>query len=157
MTQVSSVQRKWVKRNADVLVQLLQSGKYSPSHTLVSFLYLDHIWHVFLVVLDEPEEIAVVKLALLTHLEMDFSVTLGVLCDQIVTTEEDPDDDERQTRERLRSLVLSFLATEAMSTIQKHTDPPGSDAERIFVTQLITVCLRNRCPYATSNCWAGCN
>ena len=30
ITYVSKEQRKWVKRNADVLVQLLQSGK-SPS------------------------------------------------------------------------------------------------------------------------------
>ncbi|KAF8444883.1 hypothetical protein L210DRAFT_3531311 [Boletus edulis BED1] len=112
VTQVSSIQHKWVKRNADVLVQLLQS--------------------------DEPEEVAVVKVALLKHLDMDPPVTLGVLCDQIVPAEEDLDDDGRQTRERLRSLVLSFLATDAIGTIQKHTDPPDSEAEHILVTQLIS-------------------
>ncbi|KAN0091367.1 hypothetical protein V8E55_004933 [Tylopilus felleus] len=111
VTQVSSTQHKWVKRNADVLVQLLQS--------------------------DEPEEVAVVKVALLKHLDMDPPVTLGVLCDQIVPPEEDLDDDERQTRERLRSLVLSFLATDAIGAIQKHTDPPGSEAEHVLVMQLI--------------------
>ncbi|KAI9571674.1 hypothetical protein HD554DRAFT_2168922 [Boletus coccyginus] len=110
VTQVSSVQHKWVKRNTDVLVQLLQS--------------------------DEPEEVAVVKSALLKHLDMDPPVTLGVLCDQIIPPEEDLDDDERQTRERLRSLVLSFLATDAMNAIQKHTDPPGSEAEHVLVAQL---------------------
>ncbi|KAG9316828.1 apoptosis inhibitory protein 5-domain-containing protein [Chiua virens] len=116
VTKVSSVQHKWVKRNADVLVQLLQS--------------------------DEPEEVAVVKAALLEHLDMDPPITLGVLCDQIVPPGENPDDDERQTRERLRSLVLSFLATDAMSAIQKYTDPPGSEAEHILVAQLILAISR---------------
>ena len=83
---------------------------------------------------------------------MDPPLTLSVLCDQIVPTEEDPDDDERQTKERLRSLVLSFLATDAMSAIQKYTDPPGSEAEHILVTQLILVCLQKMCSYVSSNC-----
>ena len=93
--------------------------------------------------IDEPEEVAVVKVALLKHLDMDPPVTLGVLCDQIVPLEEDLDDDERQTRERLRSLVLSFLATDAMGAIQKYTDPPGSEAEHVLVAQLILVCIRS--------------
>ncbi|KIJ68040.1 hypothetical protein HYDPIDRAFT_107637 [Hydnomerulius pinastri MD-312] len=111
VTQVSDVQRRLVKRNADVLVQLLQS--------------------------DEPEEVAVVKTALLKHLDMDPPITLGVLCDQIVPPEEDVDDYERQTRERLRSLVVSFLATDALGAIEKYTDPPGSEAEQVLVSQLI--------------------
>jgi len=74
---------------------------------------------------------------------MDPPVTLGVLCDQIVPPEEDLDDDERQTRERLRSLVLSFLATDAMNAIQKYTDPPGSEAEHVLVAQLTWVCLQS--------------
>lgn len=75
---------------------------------------------------------------------MDPPVTLGVLCDQIVPPEEDLDDDERQTRERLRLLVLSFLATDAAGAIQKYTDPPGSEAEHILVTQLFLVCIHSR-------------
>lgn len=75
---------------------------------------------------------------------MDPPVTLGVLCDQIIPPEEDLDDDERQTRERLRSLVLSFLATDAMNAIQKHTDPPGSEAEHVLVAQLTWVCLQSK-------------
>ncbi|KIK94570.1 hypothetical protein PAXRUDRAFT_827847 [Paxillus rubicundulus Ve08.2h10] len=110
VTRVSTVQHRWVKRNADVLVQLLQS--------------------------DEPDEVAVVKVALLRHLDMDPPATLGVLCDQIVPPEEDPDDYEQQTRERLRSLVLLFLAKDAMGAIEKYTDPPDSEAEQILVSQL---------------------
>lgn len=112
VTQVSYAQRKWVKRNADVLVQLLQS--------------------------DEPEEAAVVKIALLKHLDMDPPAVLGVMCDQVVPLEEDLDETERQTRERLRSLVITFLATDALGVIvEKHTDPPGSEAEQTLVSQLV--------------------
>ncbi|KAI6166034.1 apoptosis inhibitory protein 5-domain-containing protein [Pisolithus thermaeus] len=112
VTQVSYAQRKWVKRNADVLVQLLQS--------------------------DEPEEATVVKIALLKHLDMDPPAVLGVMCDQVVPLEEDLDETERQTRERLRSLVITFLATDALSVIvEKYTDPPGSEAEQTLVSQLM--------------------
>ncbi|KAI6021545.1 apoptosis inhibitory protein 5-domain-containing protein [Pisolithus microcarpus] len=111
VTQVSYAQRKWVKRNADVLVQLLQC--------------------------DEPEEAAVVKIALLKHLDMDPPAVLGVMCDQVVPLEEDLDETERQTRERLRSLVITFLATDALGVIvEKYTDPPGSEAEQTLVSQL---------------------
>lgn len=75
---------------------------------------------------------------------MDPPATLGVLCDQIVPPDEDLDDDERQTRERLRSLVLSFLATDSVTAIQKYTDPPGSEAEHILVSQLLVVCMPSR-------------
>ncbi|KIO09397.1 hypothetical protein M404DRAFT_131889 [Pisolithus tinctorius Marx 270] len=128
VTQVSYLQHKWVKRNADVLVQLLQSGNFSnfgpkkPNDKLY---------------IDEPEEVAVVKAALLKHLDMDPPAVLGVMCDQVVPLEEDLDESERQTRERLRSLVIGFLATEALGVIvAKYTDPPGSEAEQMLVTQL---------------------
>ncbi|KAI6010504.1 apoptosis inhibitory protein 5-domain-containing protein [Pisolithus marmoratus] len=112
VTQVSYAQHRWVKRNADVLVQLLQS--------------------------DEPEEVAVVKTALLKHLDMDPPAVLGVMCDQVVPLEEDLDEFERQTRERLRSLVIMFLATDALGVIvEKYTDPPDSEAEQVLVSQLV--------------------
>ncbi|KAH9024734.1 hypothetical protein EDB85DRAFT_1986153 [Lactarius pseudohatsudake] len=53
---------RWLQRNVDVLVQLLQ--------------------------IDEPEEVAVIKMVLIQHLELNSKVSLGVLCDQIVP----PDD-----------------------------------------------------------------
>ncbi|KAI6121832.1 hypothetical protein F5141DRAFT_1211484 [Pisolithus sp. B1] len=129
VTQVSYAQRKWVKRNADVLVQLLQSGNFSTCGLEKSNgdLYID-----------EPEEAAVVKIALLKHLDMDPPAVLGVMCDQVVPLEEDLDETERQTRERLRSLVITFLATDALGVIvEKHTDPPGSEAEQTLVSQLV--------------------
>ncbi|KAH8107682.1 hypothetical protein BXZ70DRAFT_884990 [Cristinia sonorae] len=109
---VSKEQKKWVKRNADVLVQLLQS--------------------------DEPEEVVVVKKALIEHLDMDPVVTLGVLCDQIAPLSQDWDEEDQVTRDRLRSLVLAFLTGEAHRAItERHAHTPGSPAEEVLVTGIL--------------------
>ncbi|KAI8992938.1 hypothetical protein BD414DRAFT_514013 [Trametes punicea] len=111
IVDVSREQQKWVKRNADVLVQLLQS--------------------------DEPEEVTFVKRALTQHLDMDPSVTLGVLCDQIVPPDEPLDEEEQSIRDRLRSLVIAFLAGEARrSLVERHASTPGSPAEEVLVSGL---------------------
>ncbi|KAI0633478.1 hypothetical protein C8Q77DRAFT_1057679 [Trametes polyzona] len=111
IVDVSREQQKWVKRNADVLVQLLQS--------------------------DEPEEVTFVKRALTQHLDMDPVVTLGVICDQIVPPDEPLDEEEQAIRERLRSLVLAFLAGEAKrSLVERHANTPDSPAEQVLVSNL---------------------
>ncbi|OSX65813.1 hypothetical protein POSPLADRAFT_1043402 [Postia placenta MAD-698-R-SB12] len=108
IVDVSREQLKWVKRNADVLVQLLQS--------------------------DEPEEVLVVKRSLSQHLDMDPAVTLGVLCDQVVPSDEPMDEEELAIRNRLRSLVLAFITGEAKRAIvERHTSIPGSAAEETLV------------------------
>ncbi|KAH7925612.1 hypothetical protein BV22DRAFT_1104816 [Leucogyrophana mollusca] len=117
IVEVSRVQKKWVKRNADVLVQLLQS--------------------------DEPNEVIVVKKALCEHLDMDSSVTLGVLCDQVVPPEEKMEEEEQYIRDRLRSLVIAFLTGEARNAIvQRYTEPPGTEAENVMVGELLTAISR---------------
>lgn len=117
ISSVSSVENKWVKRNSDVLVQLLQS--------------------------DEPEEVAVVKTALCDHLDMDPGVTLGVLCDQIIPPEYAIDEEEQQIRDRLRSLVIAFLKVDAAeSIIRKYTKTPGTDTENVLVSQLLMAIKR---------------
>ncbi|KAI0364432.1 hypothetical protein BV20DRAFT_859949 [Pilatotrama ljubarskyi] len=111
IVDVSREQQKWVKRNADVLVQLLQS--------------------------DEPEEVTFVKRALTQHLDMDPVITLGVICDQVVPPDEPLDEEEQAIRDRLRSLVLAFLAGEAKrSLVERHASAPGSAAEQILVSGL---------------------
>ncbi|TFY82398.1 hypothetical protein EWM64_g1610 [Hericium alpestre] len=111
IVQMSKEQPKWVKRNADVLVQLLQS--------------------------DEPDEVTVVKKALTEHLDMDSKVTLGVLCDQIVSVDEAMDDEDREIRERLRSLVLAFMSLEAKrAIITRHANQPGNEQEQVLVNGL---------------------
>ena len=131
--QVSREQKKWVKRNADVLVQLLQSGE--PTF----FLQIIYPAWLLMCVTDEPDEVGVVKKALVEHLDMDPFVTLGVLCDQIVPPEEPTDDEEQQIRDRLRSLVISFLTGEAKRTILRHASRPGSDVEDVLVDELLVV------------------
>ncbi|KAF7293948.1 hypothetical protein MKEN_01458400 [Mycena kentingensis (nom. inval.)] len=92
ITQISRAAQKWVRRNTDVLLQLLQS--------------------------DEADEVVVVKQALLEHLELDAPVTLSVLCDQIMPPPLDaPDAEEVQMRERLKALVFKFLEEDLVRAI----------------------------------------
>ncbi|KAL5523434.1 hypothetical protein ACEPAG_7607 [Sanghuangporus baumii] len=84
ITSVSKVDKSWLMRNADVLVQLLQS--------------------------DDPREVTVVKRALQQHVDLDPRGTLQVLCEQCVLNPADlVDNEDRLLRSRLRNLVLQFL------------------------------------------------
>ncbi|RDB16769.1 Apoptosis inhibitor 5 [Hypsizygus marmoreus] len=112
VTQVSNADIKWVKRNTDVLVQLLQSH--------------------------EPDEVIVVKKALTEHLDMDPKVTLGVLCDQIAPPEEPMDEEDQAIRSRLRHLVLSFLTGEAKRAIVERHALPGTAAEEVLISSLLS-------------------
>ena len=72
---------------------------------------------------DEPEEVEVVEQQLTEHLDMDPTVTLTVLCDQIIPTEDFADDEDQATREQLRSLVLGFMVGRAKRAIvERHAD-----------------------------------
>ncbi|KZP34371.1 hypothetical protein FIBSPDRAFT_942505 [Athelia psychrophila] len=97
--QVSKDQKRWVRRNADVLVQLLQS--------------------------DESEEVIVVKRALIQHLDMDPLATLGVLVDQIVLPADPSEADERL---HLRGLVLDFFGDEARHSVIRHANNTQAEA-----------------------------
>ncbi|KAF8269291.1 apoptosis inhibitory protein 5-domain-containing protein [Lactarius quietus] len=101
IVRMSEEQPRWLERNVDVLVQLLQS--------------------------DEPEEVAVVKMALIQHLEFDSKVTLGVLCDQI----------------RLRALVVAFLAEDArrplIVQLQRQGRGSSEQEEEALIDTLIKV------------------
>lgn len=98
--------------------------------------------HTVISLLDEPEELAVVKTALLRHLDMDPPGVLGVMCEHVVFPEDDLDESERQAKEGLRPLVLSFLSNDALGAIvQKYVNPPGCEAEKTLVSQLLLVRL----------------
>ncbi|KAJ6616684.1 hypothetical protein B0H10DRAFT_2036577 [Mycena sp. CBHHK59/15] len=112
ITAVSRAANKWVKRNTDVLLQLLQS--------------------------DEPDEVVVVKQALIAHLDLEPRVTLGVLCDQVMpAVEATADAEELYMRDRLRALVLAFLNGEAKRAIVERHALPDSDAEHVLVNGLM--------------------
>ena len=91
--------------------------------------------------LDEPEEVTFVKRALTQHLDMDPVVTLGVICDQIIPPDEPLDEEETAIRDRLRSLVLSFLSGEAKRPlVERHANTVGSPAEQVLAGGLFKVC-----------------
>ncbi|KAF7376656.1 ArAE-2 domain-containing protein [Mycena sanguinolenta] len=112
ITAISKVANKWVKRNTDVLLQLLQS--------------------------DEPDEVIVVKQALIEHLDLDPRVTLGVLCDQLLPAETSMvDPDELYMRDRLRTLVLAFLTGEAKEAILERHALPKSEGEGVLIEGIL--------------------
>lgn len=79
---------------------------------------------------------------------MDPAVTLGVLCDQVVPQDEPMDEEEQAIRNRLRSLVLSFITGEAKRAIvERHTNVPGSAAEEVLVNGLLKVNFLRPIPY----------
>ena len=131
ITEASRVNKKWVRRNADVLLQLLQSGEAQ------TFLLLKEADPSGM--LDEPDEVFVVKKALVEHLDMDPKVTLSVLCDQLAPPEEDMDEEEQTIRVRLRSLVLFFLTGEAKRALVEKHALPGSPAEDILLHTALLV------------------
>ena len=89
IVRMSEEQPRWLERNVDVLVQLLQSGAF-PRLMLRLLCSCRFSLHT-----DEPEELAVVKTALIQHLEFDSRVSLVVLCDQIVTPDDPMEDEDK--------------------------------------------------------------
>ena len=93
-------------------------------------------------VADEPEEVAVVKTALIQHLEFDSKVTLGVLCDQIVPLDDPMEDEDKTIRERLRALVVAFLAEDARQPLLAQLQRQGrgsAEQEDALIDTLIKV------------------
>lgn len=133
---MSEEQPKWLERNVDVLVQLLQSGAFAPT------VPLRQGGTLMFSRADEPEEVAVVKKALIQHLEFDSKVTLGVLCDQIVPTDEPMEDEDKTIRDRLRALVVAFLAEDARQPLLAQLQRQGRGAaeqEEALIDTLIKV------------------
>ncbi|KAG6837713.1 hypothetical protein H0H93_003515 [Arthromyces matolae] len=113
VTNLSKADGRLVRRNADVLIQLLQS--------------------------DERDEVEIVKKALLDHLELDPKVTLGVICDQMSPLDDSVDDDEKEIRDRMRKVVLRFLTEDARKVIVERCAIPGSDAEESLLENMLAV------------------
>lgn len=89
---------------------------------------------------DEPEEVEVVEQQLTEHLDMDPTVTLGVLCDQVAPQDEAADEEEQAIRDRLRGLVLSFMTGKAKRGImERHANTHKSPAEVVLVQGMYRV------------------
>ena len=99
---------------------------------------------------DEPREVAVVKTALIQHLEMNSKVSLGVLCDQIVPPDDPIEDEDKLIRERLRRLVIAFLAEEAREPLVsrlKSQGDSGAEQELALVDTLLKVTVAGIRPF----------
>lgn len=94
---VSKEDQGTLKRNVDVLIQLLQCGQFRPYFRPV-------VQDSSTEETDDPGEIIHIREGLVQHLAIDPNVAMTVLCDQLSWTE-----DEHGNREQLRTLVLEFL------------------------------------------------
>lgn len=127
---VSTEDKGTLKRNVDVLVQLLQCGEYRLS--LCIFAQDSPTEET-----DDPEEIIHIRQGLEQHLVIDPSVTMTVLCDQLSWTE-----DEQGNREQLRTLVLEFLARTVKPLELAVTRP----SDKILVEGVVNVGFLSRAP-----------
>jgi hypothetical protein len=100
---------------------------------------------------DEPDEVILVKKALVDHLDMDPSVTIGVLCDQILPPEEAVGEEDLVVRDRLRALVLSFITREARQSIVERdaAQKEGSSVQEMLIQALWAVSLLCVCDVLT--------
>jgi hypothetical protein len=100
----------------------------------------------------------VVKAALIQHLELDSKIFLRVLCDQIVPPDDPIEDEDKLIRERLRRLVIVFLAEEArdplLSRLQSQGDS-GAEQELGLVDTLLKVTVAGIRPFPQKSAsWA---
>ena len=128
IVSLSAESKKWTRRNTDVLVQLLQSGEF----------ILRHYPAQSDVCKDEPAELKQIQDSLISHVNLDPAAAIGVLCDHCSL---DPDftAEEKEDREKLRKLVLFFLANTAKKVIYGHFRGPTSEAEQVFRDGLVKV------------------
>jgi hypothetical protein len=77
---------------------------------------------------------------------MDPKITLGVLCDQLIPPDDVTNEEEIFIRERLRSLVLRFLAGEAKQSISERHARPGETGEPVLYNGLFAVRIDCSCP-----------
>ncbi|EEB86571.1 hypothetical protein MPER_16427, partial [Moniliophthora perniciosa FA553] len=83
----------------------------------------------------EPNEVNVVRKALVEHLQMDARITLGVFCDQIVPPDQVMDEEEQAMRDRLRTLVLDFVTNEIKKDQWRKLATP--EAEDVLISGLM--------------------
>jgi hypothetical protein len=125
---VSSAEPKWVKRNVDVLIQLLQTGELPSAIGLP--------WHAESRT-DDSSEVNKVKQILSSHMDIDVDATWGVFLDQMCPQNEPMDVDDKENQERTRALLLSYLVWEARHNLPGHMAKP--DQEVVITQSLLTV------------------
>ncbi|KAH9026559.1 hypothetical protein EDB84DRAFT_337845 [Lactarius hengduanensis] len=104
IVRMSEERPRWLERDVDVLVQLLQSALQTNRRRSRWSRWRSQ------------------------HLELDSKVTLGILCDQIVPPDDPMDNEDKTIRERLRALVVAFLAQDARKPLLAQLQGQGRGA-----------------------------
>ena len=111
---------------------------YTHTHTHAHAHAHTHI----LILTDDTRELSVVKRALQEHIEIDPALALQVLCDQCRFDPSSlPSDEDKIWRQRLRGLVIRFLAEKYSVCIAGVVQ--DVEVEKILVKGLVEVCIRS--------------
>jgi hypothetical protein len=78
-------------------------------------------------------------------MDFDTVATWGVFCDQIVPLDDPMDEDEKEMRERICRLLLTYLTTDAQPHVQRLVIK--ADNEAVLVEGLLRVCQLLIKPY----------
>lgn len=70
---------------------------------------------------------------------MDPTVTVNVLCDQVVPTEEPADEEDQAVRDRLRALVLDFMKGPAKRGIVRNATAQRSEPQHALIGRVLNV------------------
>ena len=111
-----------------MLVQLLQSGVSDWFITETKLISVQ----------DEPIELKQIQDSLISHVNLDPAAAIGVLCDHC-SLDPDLSAEDKEDREKLRKLVLFFLANTAKKDIYRHLRGPTSEVEQVFRDGLVKV------------------
>jgi hypothetical protein len=91
---------------------------------------------------DEPAEVAVVKTAIIQHLELDSKIAPSVLCDQVVPPDDPMEDKDKATWERPPTLVVAFFAEDARRHLLTKLQGQGDscvEQEQVLTDTLLKV------------------
>lgn len=72
---------------------------------------------------------------------MDPTITVNVLLDQVVPTEDEMDEEDQAVRDRLRALVLEFMKGRAKHGIIRNANAQRSEPEVALVSRILNVRL----------------
>jgi hypothetical protein len=90
-----------------------------------------------------------VKKALSRHMDLDTPMTWSVFCDQVwPPNDAEADDADPDARDRIRALVLSYLAHEARPHIARHVKKPENEQVLVEGLYRVSPCLFLTCVYA---------
>lgn len=70
-------------------------------------------------------------------MDIDTISTWGVFCDQICPQDDPMDEEEKHIRNRISTLVLNYLATDAHAHLIRHMEKPQN--EKVLIDGLLRV------------------